>query len=126
MMGNDENKKVVLEFLRQVFEERNPGEASKYLDPSYTQHNPTAGDGIDGFLAMITPLLDVAPDVTSSVKRVVIEDDLVVVHHHLKMFESDNGQAVMDIFRVHDSRIAEHWDVVQPVPAEPANSNTMF
>ncbi len=61
-----------------------------------------------------------------ALKRVIAEDDLVVLHYHLKMTPDDLGQAVVDIFRVEDGRIVEHWDVLQPVPAESANTNTMF
>ncbi|WP_264756255.1 hypothetical protein [Acinetobacter sp. MB5] len=38
----------------------------------------------------------------------------------------DRGQAVMDIFRVEHGKIVEHWDVVQDVPKDSANKNTMF
>ena len=39
------------------------------------------------------------------------------------MFADDLGRAVVDIFRVEDGRIVEHWDVMQPVPAESNNDN---
>ena len=42
------------------------------------------------------------------------------------MSPDDLGQAVVHIFRVEDGRVVEHWDVVQSVPAEPANTNGMF
>jgi len=47
---------------------------------------------------------------------VIAEDDLVVLHYHLKTTPDDLGQAVVDIFRVEDGRIVEHWDVLQAVP----------
>jgi predicted SnoaL-like aldol condensation-catalyzing enzyme len=59
-------------------------------------------------------------------KRVIAEDDLVVLHYHLRMTPDDLGQAVVDIFRVEDDRIVEHWDVLQQVPAESANTNGMI
>ena len=62
---------------------------------------------------------------TFDIRRVIAENDLVVVHYLLKMSPDDLGQAVVDIFRVEDGRIVEHWDVLQPVPAESANTNGM-
>jgi predicted SnoaL-like aldol condensation-catalyzing enzyme len=56
----------------------------------------------------------------------IAEGDLVVLHVHTKRDEHDRGKAVVDIFRVENGKIVEHWDVIQDVPEKAANSNTMF
>ena len=59
-------------------------------------------------------------------KHLVSEGDLVVVHSLFRSGPQDRGQAIMDLFRVEQGKIVEHWDVIQQVPAETANGNTMF
>ncbi len=67
-----------------------------------------------------------APEASFHLKRAIAEDDHVVLHYNLQMFPGDPGHAVVDIFRVEDGQIVEHWDVIQPVPAESNNDNGMF
>ena len=63
---------------------------------------------------------------TFDIERVIAEGDVVVLHYHLEMSPDDLGRAVVDIFRVQDGQVVEHWDVLQDVPAEAADENTRF
>ena len=120
-------KRVVLEFFDLAFVKREPEQArERYLGSTYKQHNPTAPDGAEIFPALVGGLFTQAPQASFHLKRAIAEDDLVVLHYNLKMFPDDRGQAVVDIFRVEDGHIVEHWDVIQPVPAESNNDNGMF
>lgn len=56
----------------------------------------------------------------------IAEGNLVVVHAHSRANDNDLGMAAIDIFRIQDGKIVEHWDAVQAVSAKPANPNTMF
>ena len=120
-------KSLVVDFFDLAFTKREAAQAAeRYLGAEYKQHNPTAPDGREVFPDLIGGLFGQAPEASFHLKRAIAEDDLVVLHYHLKMFPDDLGQAVVDIFRVEDGRIVEHWDVMQAVPAESANTNGMF
>lgn len=62
----------------------------------------------------------------AEIVRSAADGDLVWLHVHATNGADDRGEAVIDIFRVKDGKIVEHWDVIQPVPKEAANKNTMF
>jgi predicted SnoaL-like aldol condensation-catalyzing enzyme len=120
-------KSVVLGFFTTAFIERDPlTAADRYLGTTYTQHNPGIPDGPEVFRQFIPQWLSTVPELSFDIRRVITEGDLVVLHYHMKNSPDDLGTAIVDIFRVEDGRVVEHWDVLQPVPAEAANSNTMF
>ncbi len=74
----------------------------------------------------MTLLKEKFPNPHSEIKRVIAEGDLVVLHVHSVRTPGERGRAIVDIFKVENGKIVEHWDVVQDVPEKPANQNTMF
>ena len=123
----EENKRIISEWHELAINQRKPEEAvAKYLGPHYRQHNPGAADGPESFIGLVKGLTKTFPELSMEPKRIIAEGDLVVLHSHLILKPGDRGTAVVDIFRLENGKIVEHWDVVQEVPETPANNNTMF
>ena len=120
------NKKIVVDFYTAGLIKLDADAAVKFFGPKYIQHNPTAPDGIEGFKGFIKFIKEKFPNRTSEIKRVMADGDLVILHVHSKPNPEDRGSAIVDIFRVENGKIVEHWDVIQPIPEKAANTNTMF
>jgi predicted SnoaL-like aldol condensation-catalyzing enzyme len=118
---------VVDQFIDLFYRKKEVREAfERWVHPDYIQHKPTLPDGRDAVINFLEELLKRNPGRTFTVHRVIASDDLVAVHYHSQATPEDFGFAVVDIFRVEDCLMVEHWDVVQPVPGQSANDNTMF
>jgi len=126
-MGNESNKAMVREFYDLAMNRKRPEEAAaRFLGPVYRQHNPGAGDGPGPFIAFMKQFAALFPDLKIEFVRFIAEGDLVAVHGHIVRKPGDRGIAVVDIFRIADGKIVEHWDVLQDIPERSENSNTMF
>ena len=122
----DQNKKAVVEFYDLAINQKNFEAAAKFLGPRYTQHNPRAADGPDGLKAFLAYLREKMPDYHSDIKRVFADGDYVILHVHNVPTPGSRGNAIIDIFKLENGKIVEHWDVRQEIPEQSANSNTMF
>jgi predicted SnoaL-like aldol condensation-catalyzing enzyme len=69
---------------------------------------------------------EAVPDFSVERRRVIAEGDLVAIHAFVQFPAEDRGTAAVDLLRMADGRVVEHWDVMQPVPEQSANANTMF
>lgn len=120
------NKKNVVEFYEKALNQKDFEAASRYLGPRYTQHNPVAADGPEGLKAFIQFLRDKFPSSRSEIKRVFADGDYVIVHVHAIREPGTRGRAIIDIFKLENGKVVEHWDVAQDIPEKAANSNGMF
>lgn len=123
---SDANKKAVREFYEAAINQKDFAAASKYLGATYKQHNPRAADGAEGLKGYLAYLKEKFPASRSEIKRVLVDGDHVILHVHAVREPGSIGQAIIDIFRLDNGKIVEHWDVIQDIPEKPANGNGMF
>jgi predicted SnoaL-like aldol condensation-catalyzing enzyme len=120
------NKKLVLDFYQQFFGDKDLSAADRFIGDTYTQHNPMASNGKEALKELMKPFLTgpKAKKTKVDFKRVAADGDLVWLHVKSDTFGA--VMAVVDIFRIENGKIVEHWDVIQAVPEKSANNNTMF
>ena len=120
------NRKTVLAFYEKGLNQKDADAALAYVGDRYVQHNPNAADGPDGFRKFIGFLREKFPNSHSEIKRSFVDGDFVILHVHSVREPGSRGRAIVDIFKLENGKIVEHWDVVQDIPENPANNNTMF
>jgi predicted SnoaL-like aldol condensation-catalyzing enzyme len=128
------DREVAERFIELFHHQDNPGEAFRcWVHPDYIQHNPNAPTGRDESMAFLVNAVRNNPELTHEVKRVIYGEQadgetLVAVHHHFRRTRDERGWAVVDILRIRDGYVVEHWDVMQPVPdpKDTKNANGMF
>src|SRR5258708_37939737 len=76
------NKKTVLEFYEKALNQKDFEAAARYFGTRYTQHNPNAADGPEGFRAFLRFLREKFPNSKSEIKRVFADGDYVILHVH--------------------------------------------
>jgi predicted SnoaL-like aldol condensation-catalyzing enzyme len=119
-----DNKQIALQVLTGAFVDRDPGVVARYFAPDYIQHNPAIPDGPAPIHSLIASL---GKDFSYEPGMAVADGDLVMVHGRYVGW-GPKPMIAVDIFRVVDGKVTEHWDVMQEeVPAEKtASGNPMF
>lgn len=120
------NRAAVLAFYEKGLNQKDADAALAYVGNRYVQHNPSAPDGPDGFRKFIGFLREKFPNAHSEIKRSFVDGDFVILHVHSVREPGSRGRAIVDIFKLENGKIVEHWDVVQEVPEKSSNDNTMF
>lgn len=120
------NKKLVLAFYDAIIGRKDFDAGRQYMGDTYRQHAPYAEDGPEGLRKFVTWFRDNFPQHRYEIKRVIAEGDFVVLHVHGMAGPNPQGEAVVDIFRIEDGKVVEHWDLIQPIPEKADNPNGMF
>jgi predicted SnoaL-like aldol condensation-catalyzing enzyme len=124
-MADIERRRIATDFLRYARAGDRAG-IERLVTPTARHHSACFAAGMPVlFDAMVAAAASV-PERVTVVKRVLADGEYVVVHSHVQPKPGDAGVAVVHIFRFEGDRIAELWDVGQPVPADNPNSDGMF
>lgn len=120
------NKELVLALYKALIGDKDYEAASRFMGETYRQHAPYAADGHDGVRNWIAGFKQAFPDHRYEVKRIIAEGDMVVLHLHGMNGPNPHGESVVDIFRIENGKVVEHWDIIQPIPETADNANSMF
>lgn len=111
-------KTVILGNIREAY--------TKYVDQSLRHHNPYFPGNTEALIKGMEENHTAYPNKTLEIKHLIAEKDLVVAHSHLRLKPKDIGIITVHIFRFQNNRIAELWDVGQPIPEDVPNKNGIF
>ena len=112
---SEATREVVASFVRDVLRGENPDAIASYYDgDNYIQHNSGIADGLSGLGAALEEFAK------QGIEMVYDETHFVVADGDFALAASSGSlggvnSTYYDLFRVQDGKIAEHWDIIEPV-----------
>lgn len=125
-MTPQEKKDFVVKVYKQTLEQGDLSNIEDYMREDYIQHGPHATNGRDGFCDFARQFHADFPERTLTFHRVLCDGDYVSTHLHLVPIPGHLGISVMDIFRLEDGKLAEHWEAFLDVPEQTKSGVSMF
>lgn len=123
MANARKNKEVVTRFYNGVFIRHDLSHLDELMWDDYIQHNQDCPQGKAGFIEFFTVIFNAIPDFKYTLKKMVAEGDIVMAYSATtgthtggvwlgqKATGNKLDYEAVDIFRLQDGKIAEHWDV---------------
>ncbi|OFW60113.1 MAG: hypothetical protein A2V52_06035 [Actinobacteria bacterium RBG_19FT_COMBO_54_7] len=121
----EENKRIAVGVYTGLFNKKDLSIIEERIAPNYRQYNPTVHDGAEELRSALEGMLASFPELRVDVKGTTAEVDLVALHVHWSMNPEDRGSAIVDVFRLENGLLVEHWDVIQEIAETSANHNGM-
>lgn len=124
-----DNKALVKDFVETILVRGETAKLGNYFNGnSYVQHNSGIADNLTGLNAGLTALAQQGITMRYNTVHKVIGEGNFVLTQSEGLYGPNGGRrtAFYDLFRVENGKVAEHWDVIQQVPATSQNPNGMF
>jgi steroid delta-isomerase-like uncharacterized protein len=117
------NKKLLADFGAAVLGKKDLSTLQLYMHDDYIQHNPLVPQGLQGFKQFFADWFRAVPDWSYTVGKIAAEGDAVWVYGTYSGTQKGDWLGIpatnkaykmdaVDIFRVQDGKLAEHWDVL--------------
>ena len=108
------NKEVIRAIYKEFFNDHIIEAADKYVREDYIQHNPGVDQGRQALKEAFAEKFISNPTFHLTIVRIIEEDNVCAVYLKNVDPEGNTICRVVDIYRLEDGKLAEHWDVLQP------------
>ena len=118
-------KELVTTAYQRIFGDQDATAVDEYLSKDFIQHNPTTPDGPEGVKQVLQMLATQGvPKQKIQFKHVMVDGDTVMLHSRYEMAGTE--WRFLDIYRVENGKLVEHWDAIMQMPEKRANNNPLF
>lgn len=111
------NARIALAYHSSVFARYELDAIEEHVAEHLVQHKESVPDGRAQLRAFCERLAEQRPRRRNRIVRVIADDDFAVLHGHITDADTGEEAVAVDIVRMVDGKIVEHWEVVEAVPA---------
>lgn len=112
------NKQIAIDFYNAALNEKDWTKAVQYIGDRYTQHSLYMEDGPQGLEGLVERIKRDHPENRGEIKLAIADGDLVVMHLHVTRHREHLGWSVIEVLRLENEKVVEHWDMFRTVPEE--------
>ncbi len=123
-MTTETSRKLIEDLTAAIVRDGVRPALERYMVKDCVLHNPKSMKGREGWIAYAED--EMSRGATVTVKRMLADGDMVAAHLHLAFTDGSPELSVVDLWRIDNGKIVEHWDIAQEVPKTSAYGNTMF
>lgn len=112
------NREVIERMYKEFFNGHDVSAALKYVREDYIQHNPGVGQGRAALMEGFEKKFEMEPTFKLEIQKIICDGDMAAVYLKNVDPQGKTKCRIVDIYRLQDSKLAEHWDVLQPTAAD--------